>query len=61
MSLSSQTDALVNNIATYESNIKTNELDMRIKESNLKTLKKSLTRWIRNFMILFRHRSINLI
>jgi len=40
MSLSSQTDALVNNIATYESNIKTNELDMRIKESNLETLKK---------------------
>lgn len=40
MSLSSQTDALVNNISTYESQIKTNELDLRIKESNLSSLKK---------------------
>ncbi len=39
MSLTSQTGALVNNISQYEANMKTNELDMKIMESNLLTLK----------------------
>ncbi len=39
MSLSSQTGGLVNNIATYEANIKANEIEMRIRDNNLKSLK----------------------
>lgn len=39
ISLSSQTTALVNNIATYESNIKANEIDIKIKEADLLKIK----------------------
>lgn len=39
MSLSSQTSSLVSNIAQYEANIKANEIEMKIRESNLASLK----------------------
>ncbi len=39
ISLSSQTGALVQNISQYETNIKSNEIEMKIRESNLNTLK----------------------
>lgn len=39
MSLTSQTGALVNSISDYEASVKTNELEMKIMESNLETYK----------------------
>jgi len=39
ISLSTQSGALVNDIATYESSIKSNEMDMKIRENNLASLK----------------------
>jgi polysaccharide biosynthesis transport protein len=42
ISLSSQTNALVGNIAEYEANIKANEIEMKIQESNLEAMKTKL-------------------
>lgn len=39
MSLNSQTGSLVNNISQYEANMKANEIEMRIRENNLVSLK----------------------
>ncbi|MDZ4713426.1 MAG: polysaccharide biosynthesis tyrosine autokinase [bacterium] len=39
MSLTSQTGALVNSISQYEANIKTNEMEMRLKENGLATIR----------------------
>ncbi len=40
ISLSSQSSAIVNNLATYESSIKANEIEMKVRDANLAELEK---------------------
>ncbi len=40
LSLSSQSSAIVNNLAQYESNIKANEIEMKVREANVAALQK---------------------